>query len=69
MAATRVTPWQRARGPDGGEPGPGVELARRGTWLALRESGDPATVLTTTAPRLGAFLTAIKTGGWRALRR
>ncbi|MEU7240746.1 DUF397 domain-containing protein [Streptomyces sparsogenes] len=39
-----------------------VELARRADTALIRESDDPRVVLTTTRPRLAAFIAGVKAG-------
>jgi hypothetical protein len=54
--------WQKSSFSGGGEGNACVELATTPTTLHLRESDDPATVLTTTPAPLGHLLGAIRTG-------
>ncbi|GAB2921595.1 DUF397 domain-containing protein [Streptomyces mayteni] len=46
-----------------------IQLAAGPSPLLLRESDDPAAVLTTRPARAAALLTAIKGGGWSARGR
>lgn len=54
--------WQKSSYSSAGDGNSCIELAFIGTTVALRESDDPRTVLTTSPARLGALLQSIKTG-------
>ncbi|MET7765825.1 DUF397 domain-containing protein [Streptomyces sp. NPDC005336] len=54
--------WQKSSYSGGGDGNSCIELASIGDAIALRESDDPGTVLTTTPAKLQALLHAIKAG-------
>ncbi|GAA2298296.1 MULTISPECIES: DUF397 domain-containing protein [Streptomyces] len=54
--------WRKSSYSGAGDGNSCIELAFIGTTVALRESDDPRTVLTTSPARLGALLQSIKTG-------
>ncbi len=54
--------WQKSSYSSAGDGNSCIELAFIGTTVALRESDDPRTVLTTSPARLGALLQSIKAG-------
>jgi hypothetical protein len=54
--------WQKSSYSGGGDGNSCIELASTGDVVALRESDDPRTVLTTTPAKLAPFLHAIKAG-------
>ncbi|WP_262704918.1 MULTISPECIES: DUF397 domain-containing protein [Streptomyces] len=54
--------WQKSSYSSAGDGNSCIELASIGTTVALRESDDPRTVLTTSPARLGALLQSIKAG-------
>ncbi|AVH61379.1 MULTISPECIES: DUF397 domain-containing protein [Streptomyces] len=64
LAATPAH-WQKSSFSEGGEGNTCVELTATPTALHLRESDDPAAILTTTPPPLAHLLHHIKTGGPR----
>jgi hypothetical protein len=58
--------WQKSSFSGGGDGNHCVEMAATATGLALRESDDPAAVLTSTPARLRALLAAVKrVAGWQ----
>ncbi|GAA0951084.1 hypothetical protein GCM10009574_062780 [Streptomyces asiaticus] len=54
--------WQKSSYSSAGDGNSCIELAFIGTTVALRESDEPRTVLTTSPARLGALLQSIKAG-------
>ncbi|AGP55763.1 DUF397 domain-containing protein [Streptomyces rapamycinicus] len=54
--------WRKSSYSGAGDGNSCIELASIGTTVALRESDDPRTVLTTSPARLGALLQSIKAG-------
>ncbi len=54
--------WQKSSFSSGNPNGDCVELAATATSIHLRESDDPATVLTTTPAATRALLAHLKTG-------
>ncbi|OPF83379.1 DUF397 domain-containing protein [Streptomyces antioxidans] len=54
--------WRKSSYSGAGDGNSCIELALIGTTVALRESDDPRTVLTTSPARLGALLRSIKVG-------
>ncbi|WP_369522984.1 DUF397 domain-containing protein [Streptomyces hygroscopicus] len=54
--------WQKSTYSSAGDGNSCIELAFMGRTVALRESDDPRTVVTTTPAKLGAMLRSIKAG-------
>ncbi|MEU4890817.1 DUF397 domain-containing protein [Streptomyces sp. NPDC044780] len=54
--------WQKSSYSSAGDGNSCIELASLGAAVALRESDDPRTVVTTTPTKLRALLRSIKAG-------
>ncbi|KOG85199.1 DUF397 domain-containing protein [Streptomyces varsoviensis] len=59
----RVVEWQKSSFSSGGDSANCVELAAVGGTALLRESEEPASMLTLTRPGLAGLLRQVKAGG------